>query len=56
VTHVSTTTLDGLITVTIDRAEKRNAISPQVTEALWDAVRALSEREDLRCMLITAVK
>jgi len=55
VTHVRTTTDDGLITVTIDREEKRNAISPQVTQALWDAVRALSEREELRCLVITAV-
>jgi enoyl-CoA hydratase len=46
---------DGIITVTIDRPEKRNAISPQVTDTLWTATRALATRGDLRCMVITAV-
>jgi enoyl-CoA hydratase/carnithine racemase len=45
----------GVITVTIDRESKRNAISPQVTQALWDAVRALATQDDLRCLVITAV-
>ena len=54
-THVRTTIDEGIITVTIDREDKRNAISPQVTEALWAAVRALAEQDELRCMAITAV-
>lgn len=45
----------GVITVTIDREAKRNAINPEVTQALWDAVRALATRDDLRCLVITAV-
>ena len=45
----------GVITVTIDREAKRNAISPQVTESLWAAARALADRDDLRVMVITAV-
>jgi enoyl-CoA hydratase len=44
----------GIITVTIDRQEKRNAISPSVTAAFWEAANALADRDDLRCMVITA--
>ena len=45
----------GIITVTIEREAKRNAINPEVTRTLWDAVRALAARDDLRCLVITAV-
>lgn len=51
---VHTTEADGVITVTFDRDDKRNAINPEMTAALWDAVRALAAREDLRAMVITA--
>jgi enoyl-CoA hydratase len=53
--HATLTEDEGILTVTIDRQEKRNAISPQVTQTLWDAVDRLGERPDLRCMVITAV-
>ena len=46
---------DGIITVTIDRQAKRNAIGPEITAALWEAVRALATTSELRVMLITAV-
>jgi len=55
VSDAKVTEAGGVITVTIDREAKRNAISPRVTEALWDSVRALAAREDLRCLVITAV-
>ncbi len=45
---------DGIITVMMDRPEKLNAISPQITETLWTAANALADRDDLRCMVITA--
>ncbi|MEZ4293306.1 MAG: enoyl-CoA hydratase/isomerase family protein [Myxococcota bacterium] len=45
---------DGIITVTFDRPEKRNAISREMTGALWTAANALADRDDLRCMVITA--
>ena len=45
---------DGIITVTFDRDEKLNAIDTSMTAALWEAVTALGERDDLRCMVITA--
>jgi enoyl-CoA hydratase len=41
--------------VTIDRPAKLNAISPEVTATLWEATRALGDREDLRVMVITSV-
>lgn len=45
----------GVITVTIDREAKRNAISPQMTELYWQAARELADRDDLRVMVLTAV-
>jgi enoyl-CoA hydratase len=44
----------GILTVTLTRPEKLNAINPEMTEILWSATRALGDRDDLRCMLITA--
>jgi enoyl-CoA hydratase len=52
--HATISEHDGIITVTIDRQEKRNAISPDVTAAYWEAVTALADRDDLRCMVLTA--
>jgi enoyl-CoA hydratase/carnithine racemase len=52
--HATIEELDGIVTVTIDRQSKRNAISPEVTETFWQATRMLSERDELRCMVITA--
>jgi enoyl-CoA hydratase/carnithine racemase len=52
--HASIDESDGIVTVTIDRQEKLNAISTSVTALLWDAVNALADRDDLRCMVITA--
>lgn len=51
--HVEVGEADQVITVTITRPDKRNAISPEVTTALWDAVLALGDRDDLRVMVIT---
>lgn len=45
----------GIITVTFDRDEKRNAVNPAMTDALWSALDALMDRDDLRCLVITAV-
>ena len=44
---------DGVISIVIDRPEKLNAISPQITTAFWEAATALAERPDLRVMVIT---
>jgi enoyl-CoA hydratase/carnithine racemase len=53
--HARLTEADGIATVTIDRQAKRNAISPQVTELLWEAANQLADRDDLRCLVITGV-
>jgi enoyl-CoA hydratase/carnithine racemase len=45
---------DGIVTVTFDRDEKLNAIDSSMTAALWEAATALADRDDLRCMVITA--
>lgn len=45
---------DGIITVMVDRQEKLNAYSHQVTETFWEAANALADRDDLRCMVIAA--
>jgi enoyl-CoA hydratase len=45
---------DGILTVTFDRQDKLNAISPQMTAVLWEAVDRMAHRDDLRCMVITA--
>jgi enoyl-CoA hydratase/carnithine racemase len=44
---------DGIITVTFNRPAKLNAISPDITDALWQAVNALAQRPDLRALVIT---
>jgi len=52
--HATIAEDDGIITVTIDRQDKLNAISPSVTETFWEAATALADRDDLRCLVITA--
>jgi enoyl-CoA hydratase len=52
--HAAITELGGIITVTIDRQDKLNAISPEVTALFWQAANALADRDDLRCMVIAA--
>jgi enoyl-CoA hydratase/carnithine racemase len=51
--HAPITIDDGILTVTFAREDKLNAISSDMTEQLWEAVRMLSDREDLRCLVIT---
>ena len=53
-THVETAEVDGVITVTLDRDSKRNAIDERIADALWDAVRALRDRGELSAMVISA--
>ena len=47
------TEADGVITVTFTRADKLNAISGEMFDALGEAVNALAERDDLRVLVIT---
>jgi enoyl-CoA hydratase/carnithine racemase len=47
------TEADGILTVTFCREEKLNAITPDMTAQLWEALHMLSMRDDLRCLVIT---
>ena len=53
--HARTEEADGILTVVPDRDAKLNAISPQITEVLWAAVRQLADRPEVRALVITAV-
>lgn len=52
--YARTTLVDSVVTVTFTRPEKLNAINPEMTNALWDALRTLQDSDDVRCMVITA--
>jgi enoyl-CoA hydratase len=52
--HVVRTERNGVLTVRLNRPEKRNAISREITDALWEAARDLAEREDLGALIIAA--
>jgi enoyl-CoA hydratase/carnithine racemase len=52
--HVNVIEQDQILTVELSRPDKRNAISPEITDALWQAVLALGDRDDLRCLVIAA--
>ena len=52
--HGAITEDDGIISVTLDRPNKLNAISPEITGMFWEAARALADRPDLRVMVIAA--
>ncbi len=43
----------GVATVTIDRPERKNALSAAVAGALADHLSAIDERDDVRCVVIT---
>ena len=42
----------GVLTLTIDRAERRNALSPEVLRALLDGVRTTAARDDVRVVVL----
>jgi enoyl-CoA hydratase len=52
--YVTRTEQSGVLTITLDRPEKRNAIDPVITEALWAGVNDLGARDDLKVMVIAA--
>lgn len=53
-THARITERDAVLTVTFTRDRKLNAIDDEMTAALWEGVRALRDREDIRVLVITA--
>src|ERR1700730_5805549 len=53
--HATTAVSDGILTVTMDRQAKLNAISPSITAMLWDAVRRLRDDDEVAVLVIRAV-
>lgn len=47
------TEADGIVTVTLDRPAKRNALSNALKRALRRVAEALDERDDIACVLLT---
>jgi enoyl-CoA hydratase len=52
--HAQIEESDSILTFTLDRDEKMNAVSPEMTDLLWDAVRTVADRADLRALVIRA--
>lgn len=52
-TVVRTETADRITTVTLDRPEARNALSREVTHALWDAVQGAGADEGVDAVVLT---
>lgn len=51
--NVSTTIVDGVATITLDRPEVLNALNPEMADGLRDATGALAADETVRCVVIT---
>lgn len=51
--HVRVETAEGVRTVTVDRADKLNALNAEVLNALDHAFREAAEDEGLRCLIVT---
>lgn len=52
--HATTQTINHVLVVTFDRDDKLNAISPEMTAALWEAVRAARDDDEVRVLVIRA--
>lgn len=52
--HAVLSVANGVMTVRINRPDTYNAISPQVTAALWAAVEQTAEREDVGALVIAS--
>ena len=44
---------EGVALLTLDRAEKRNALSTQLRDEISDALDALATDESVRCVVVT---
>lgn len=50
---VRSSVAEGVLTLTIDREERRNALSPSVLEGLLDGVRERAVADDVRVVVVT---
>jgi enoyl-CoA hydratase len=53
-TQIRRSVEDGVLTMTFTRPEKLNAVSPEMIDALYEAVLDLGENDDLRVLVIAA--
>jgi enoyl-CoA hydratase/carnithine racemase len=53
--HARVEVVDGVLTLTIDRQDKLNAISPEITSALWWGVERARDDNNIHAMVIQAV-
>ncbi|PSP38436.1 enoyl-CoA hydratase [Halobacteriales archaeon QH_7_65_31] len=47
---------DGVATVTLNRPERRNALSDEVSTGIIDAIDGLEGRDDVRCLVVTGAE
>lgn len=52
--HVLTETSNGVMTLTLNRPEKKNALTRAMYQALGDAIDGAAQDKDVRCVLIQA--
>jgi enoyl-CoA hydratase/carnithine racemase len=52
--HVRTELSSGVLTLTLNRPEKKNALTQEMYQALADAIDAAGQNSDVRCVLIQA--
>ncbi|WP_430423960.1 enoyl-CoA hydratase-related protein [Phenylobacterium sp.] len=52
--HVLIETAKGVLTLTLNRPDKKNALSPEMYEALGDAIDGAADDPEVRCILIQA--
>ena len=52
--HIRTETSGGVLTLTINRPEKKNALTRPMYQALGDAIDGAGQSADVRCILIQA--
>jgi enoyl-CoA hydratase len=52
--HVQVVETDGIISVVMDNQPTLNAITMDMTEAFWYAAEQLENRDDLRCLVLSA--
>ena len=52
--HVLIEKAKGVLTLTLNRPDKKNALSPEMYEALGDAIDNAANDPEVRCILIQA--
>lgn len=53
--HVTTSVKDGILTIRMDRPDKKNALTPEMYDAMSDAINKAEKNPDVRVIMITGV-